>query len=1290
MRKFLFFVLLGSVMLTQAQDNWINSIPNGLNAGTVEFSGIKAYKNKLYIIGDSNTMGMGPNKIFLYATATGDTNAVWQSGFNQVLQGGTETSISSIIADTNYLFMGSSISSNLIVGGPSPQVYRYDNVNYVKHGTINYKTLPKTNAIDTSGKNYVYPEISNMALFSPTGSNDTLYAFLSPNSIDSAGLSTNVSVWKAPANSASPVWVNATNFSPGSGITTTYGAKVWNKHLYLLVNSADSGGMILRTGDGVYWDTVFKAKSAKAILGTSYNTSIYFSSLEVLNGKLIAGMNFGYNVNSLGYSLWYTKDSLAATPNQSWTNLTSHKDSASTSNWNTIVDMKTAAGKLWIEVTSSISAPQVFYLEEKGTKDTLFQSSSGTNIETYANSGLHFEYFKNQLYLSGRNQGAASRVASGSPNFSLANQPINNVSAAQPYYGPYGVTWRFNPVNPSPVAFKDSVAAGTGFCANNAIYFVCQSGNTASAQWYYHDSLLTSTGTGNPNYGYYYFKKAGIDTITMVAYNGTPQSQFKDSTKLVITIHANPVVDTISASSYTVCQGQLDTLKAKVHGGLLPYRYTWTNAYGRTGQSLYYNGPLANAVVPFDTIPTQNYNYMNLTVTDSNSCKGYPTNSLFIYVNPADSLSGLIKDPSGSLISKGNVYLFKQKMVNVGKLDTIHNFSLTANGRYVFPSLYYGNYYLKAVPDTSYHNLVPTYYGHSSNAYQWTFADVLLHQTCKGSNDTANITVIPLNTPTVTTAQGIITGTITSLGFTQRLAQNGIIQPMGAPLKGIDVKLGKNPGGGCAARTTTDNQGSYVFSNIDTGSYKIYVDIPNYGMDSIRVISISPQSTLSINNNYYVDSSMIRVLPTNVQAIHICMGDTFKIGNHFHDTAGVFFDTLKVSIPVLHDSLVITTLTVNHLPVVSILASKDSVCAGSPVILKANNLVSYLWNNATTLDSLVAYPTVTTTYSVTATDGNGCKNKAAYKIKVNPLPLISISALKDSICVGDSMFLNANGSLTQTYSWSTGSHSVSVVVSPSVTTTYSVIGTDINLCSNQAVQMLTVNPLPAIQITSNKDTVCAGSSITLNANGGDIGTYYWSTNSTSLSIVVSPSVTSTYSLSGSNIHGCTNNGIKKIYVEALPDKSLINTTDNFTLTAVASPATYQWIDCAHNDIPVTGAINQTFIAPSNGNYAVVITQNGCKDTSACVLIQNIGIEANATTNRIAVYPNPNNGHFSIENTNAEKQLIRLYDVNGNLVLEQTILQGINQVNASHLAEGVYTLSITGESGRSNHRVLLIR
>ena len=52
-----------------------------------------------------------------------------------------------------------------------------------------------------------------------------------------------------------------------------------------------------------------------------------------------------------------------------------------------------------------------------------------------------------------------------------------------------------------------------------------------------------------------------------------------------------------------------------------------------------------------------------------------------------------------------------------------------------------------------------------------------------------------------------------------------------------------------------------------------------------------------------------------------------------------------------------------------------------------------------------------------------------------------------------------------------------------------------------------------------------------------------------------------------------------------------------TLTAATGGATYQWIDCDNGSLPIAGATGQSFMPSANGNYAVIVTVNGCSDTS---------------------------------------------------------------------------------------------
>lgn len=89
------------------------------------------------------------------------------------------------------------------------------------------------------------------------------------------------------------------------------------------------------------------------------------------------------------------------------------------------------------------------------------------------------------------------------------------------------------------------------------------------------------------------------------------------------------------------------------------------------------------------------------------------------------------------------------------------------------------------------------------------------------------------------------------------------------------------------------------------------------------------------------------------------------------------------------------------------------------------------------------------------------------------------------------------------------------------------------------------------------------------------------------------------------------------------------TLDNYTLTANANSATYQWLDCSNNYAVIADATEQSFSPILNGNYAVEITQNGCVDTSECFQINNVTV-CNCIVNReITLHPNPTNEVFYI-------------------------------------------------------------
>ena len=209
------------------------------------------------------------------------------------------------------------------------------------------------------------------------------------------------------------------------------------------------------------------------------------------------------------------------------------------------------------------------------------------------------------------------------------------------------------------------------------------------------------------------------------------------------------------------------------------------------------------------------------------------------------------------------------------------------------------------------------------------------------------------------------------------------------------------------------------------------------------------------------------------------------------------------------------TVTVSALPAVMI-NGPSAVCIGSSGTLTAAGANTYTWSTGVNTTSISVSPTVATDYTLTGTDMNGCVNNYTTSVAVNSLPVVSASSNTTQICAGKTATLSASGAAT--YTWNTGATTANAVVSPTATSVYTVTGTDVNGCTNTATQSLSVNPLPNVTAATSNTQICAGQSVTLTASGAS--TYSWSTTQTTAGITVTPSVTTTYTVSGTNANGC--------------------------------------------------------------------------------------------------------------------------------------------------------------------------
>lgn len=259
---------------------------------------------------------------------------------------------------------------------------------------------------------------------------------------------------------------------------------------------------------------------------------------------------------------------------------------------------------------------------------------------------------------------------------------------------------------------------------------------------------------------------------------------------------------------------------------------------------------------------------------------------------------------------------------------------------------------------------------------------------------------------------------------------------------------------------------------------------------------------------------------------------------------------------------------------------------------------TYLWSTGATTTSITGLSAGN--YCVTVHDNTGCWDSACYDITSPPLPRIKATPSFDSICIGGAgIALTASGGVSYSWAPATGlscTACANPTATPSVTTTYTVTGTDSNSCTNKDSVTIKVNPLPTITVLPNDDTVCTGGSIALSASGAR--SYVWSPP-TALSCTncsnptVTPTATTTYTVTGTDSHGCSSNTPYIVYLQEPPaitvsaSPSSICVGEPVTMTATASNTTspYTWQPGSFTGpaISVTPSVTTTYtVTASSG------------------------------------------------------------------------------------------------------------
>ncbi|MBK8566619.1 MAG: T9SS type A sorting domain-containing protein [Saprospiraceae bacterium] len=335
-----------------------------------------------------------------------------------------------------------------------------------------------------------------------------------------------------------------------------------------------------------------------------------------------------------------------------------------------------------------------------------------------------------------------------------------------------------------------------------------------------------------------------------------------------------------------------------------------------------------------------------------------------------------------------------------------------------------------------------------------------------------------------------------------------------------------------------------------------------------------------------------------------------------------------------------STLVLNGAQVLVAVNSTDESCNGADngtaFVTNTNggtSPYSYRWNTIPIQTLPFATNLSPGSYTVTATDLNGCTATAAATVNAGPAIGVTLAAT-DVICFGQntgaaSVFSTTNGGGNLTYLWSPGGATTSTI-SNLLAGTYTVTVSNSQGCSGTASALVADGP----QIFTNPtvtDATCNytwDGSIALAVSGGvSPFNYQWNDPAAQTTAVASNLAAGTYSVTITDANGCTATTTQTVEAPMPADVAIAGTNiscfngNNGTATITitnGSPASYNYFWS-------NGATTATATGFPAGTHGVTITDNnGCLVTESIVLTQPTQLQITLATDA-ATCGNGNDG-----------------------------------------------------------------
>jgi hypothetical protein len=319
-------------------------------------------------------------------------------------------------------------------------------------------------------------------------------------------------------------------------------------------------------------------------------------------------------------------------------------------------------------------------------------------------------------------------------------------------------------------------------------------------------------------------------------------------------------------------------------------------------------------------------------------------------------------------------------------------------------------------------------------------------------------------------------------------------------------------------------------TNLNADGYILKLG-PCLNVPSAPVNSTTPLNQIICANNSTTltatSSGTIKWYTSPTSTLVIGTGNSFVTSTLAAGAYNYYAET--VSSCTVSASRTIITVTVNALPTFTLPTLSGTItCAnmGAGLSVNTNTLYNVLWSGPGPINPAPTVVTVTVTgagiYTLTVIDANMCANNGTVSVTTNTTaPVVNVIPSVPVFCGGGNTTIVANSTPTNSvsYLWDNASTTQSISVSPTITTIYTATVTDnTNGCYASNSTMVTVYPFPNLTI-NGISSVCMGTSTIIGVTGNAVS-YFWNIGATTPTITISPTVTTTYTVTGTNQYGC--------------------------------------------------------------------------------------------------------------------------------------------------------------------------